>query len=296
MGGGGILVPIFCLVMGFPTKQAIPLSNITILGGALANAFLNWPKRHPQADRPLIDWDLMLIMVPLTLAGTLIGAIFNKLLPDLLLAILLAAALCAIAFKTISTAITLYNKESHSLVVKSGSVHLAGNNQDATESTPLVDNINTFEKRNTQLSDTLQMILRKERAPSWESIFILGVTFAVVLIANILKGGGAFQSPLRIGCGSPAFWGANCAILVWILSVALYSRALLLRKHQEKVQCGYPFSDIDMKWDSRTTIVYPTICGCAGLFAGLFGIGMSTQDLLIQSILSGNHLSFSCLR
>jgi hypothetical protein len=60
IGGGGMLVPIYMLVMGFAPKQAIPLSNVTIVGGAIANTFLNVRKRHPLADRPLIDYDLTL--------------------------------------------------------------------------------------------------------------------------------------------------------------------------------------------------------------------------------------------
>jgi hypothetical protein len=30
---------------------------------------LNASKRHPLEDRPLVDWDLVLIMEPLTIAG-----------------------------------------------------------------------------------------------------------------------------------------------------------------------------------------------------------------------------------
>lgn len=66
IGGGGILVPLFILVLGFDPKHAIPLSNITIFGGAITNTVLNLSKRHPDADRPLVDWDLILVMEPLT--------------------------------------------------------------------------------------------------------------------------------------------------------------------------------------------------------------------------------------
>jgi hypothetical protein len=69
IGGGGILVPIYILVMGFSPKHAVPLSNVTVFGGAVANVILNSGKRHPIADRPLIDWDLILVMEPLTIAG-----------------------------------------------------------------------------------------------------------------------------------------------------------------------------------------------------------------------------------
>lgn len=69
VGGGGILVPLLIIVYGFHPKNAIPLSNFTILGSSITNMILNFPKRHPDADRPLVDWDLILVMEPVTMAG-----------------------------------------------------------------------------------------------------------------------------------------------------------------------------------------------------------------------------------
>jgi hypothetical protein len=69
VGGGGIIVPLLILVYGFHPKFAIPLSNFTILGSSITNMVLNFFKRHPDADRPLVDWDLILVMEPLTMAG-----------------------------------------------------------------------------------------------------------------------------------------------------------------------------------------------------------------------------------
>jgi hypothetical protein len=66
IGGGGMLVPIYILVLQFSPRHAIPLSNITVFGGAVANTLLNVQKRHPLADRPLVDWDLILVMEPLS--------------------------------------------------------------------------------------------------------------------------------------------------------------------------------------------------------------------------------------
>jgi Sulfite exporter TauE/SafE len=69
VGGGGILVPLLIIVLGFHPKYAIPLSNFTILGSSITNMILNIPKRHPEAERPLVDWDLILVMEPVTMAG-----------------------------------------------------------------------------------------------------------------------------------------------------------------------------------------------------------------------------------
>lgn len=78
IGGGGILVPMYMLVLHFSPKHAVPLSNITIFGGAITNSILNMKKRHPIADRPLVDWDLILVMEPLTIGGALVGSFIQK--------------------------------------------------------------------------------------------------------------------------------------------------------------------------------------------------------------------------
>jgi hypothetical protein len=45
IGGGGLLVPIYIIVMGFSPKHAIPLSNITVFGAfdsATGRRFVGW--------------------------------------------------------------------------------------------------------------------------------------------------------------------------------------------------------------------------------------------------------------
>ena len=50
-------------------------------------------RRHPLADRSLVDWDLLILMQPLTLAGALVGGFVNKLAPELLITVLLVILL-----------------------------------------------------------------------------------------------------------------------------------------------------------------------------------------------------------
>ncbi len=56
------------------------LSNLTIVGGALANFAFNVNRRHPSGDKPLIDWDLIMVMEPTTILGALLGSYINKVL------------------------------------------------------------------------------------------------------------------------------------------------------------------------------------------------------------------------
>ena len=114
-----MLVPIYILVLGFMPKHAIPLSNVTVFGGALANTLRNVSKRHPNADRPLIDWDLILVMEPSTLAGALIGANLNKILSETVIAVMLVLLLSFTAYSTLKKAMKLYKKETVELMKKS---------------------------------------------------------------------------------------------------------------------------------------------------------------------------------
>ena len=123
-----MLVPLYILVMGFHPRMAIPLANVTIFGGSVANNLLNVPKRHPNkaVDRPLIDYDLVLVMEPLTIAGAVIGAIINKLAPEWLITFCLVSTLFFTAQKTWKKGFSTYEKEKEkneaSLVLKQSSV------------------------------------------------------------------------------------------------------------------------------------------------------------------------------
>jgi uncharacterized membrane protein YfcA len=118
IGGGGVLVPTYIFVLGFEPKYAIPLSNCTILGSSISNLILNVNKRHPFADRPLIDWDMILMMEPLTIAGALVGTFINVLLPPWVITVMLVILLVLTARKTLNKGIKKYKQESAVLEAK----------------------------------------------------------------------------------------------------------------------------------------------------------------------------------
>jgi len=298
IGGGGILVPIYILVMDFSPKHAIPLSNITVLGGAMANTILNMRKRHPLADRPLVDWDLILVMEPLTIAGALIGAFLNKILPELLLTVLLVLLLSFTAWNTLKKAIKMYRKETQ--MIRESELTRMVHEQDETEAEeagdvlldnmdqPVNDNVEgeqtaervpeSFEQKEALLAEQrrqeeLATILEEERHTPIRNLKILVTLFIVVLTINLLKGGGAFRSPLGIRCGSNGFWFSNAAMLGWIVVISLFCRQYLIQRCERKELCGYKYVEGDIKWDRRATWVYPSVCCFAGFFAGMFGVG-----------------------
>ncbi|CAI5720124.1 unnamed protein product [Peronospora destructor] len=79
----GVLNPIFILVMDLSAKIAIPLSSITIFGGAVGNFFLNLRRIRDNSTKPLIDCDVILVMQPLLLLGATCGTFLNTIIPAL---------------------------------------------------------------------------------------------------------------------------------------------------------------------------------------------------------------------
>lgn len=68
----------------------MPLTKATVLGGAIVNFVLNVQYRHPIVpSRPLIDYSAALLLQPMALAGTVVGAQLNAMTPSWLLLALL---------------------------------------------------------------------------------------------------------------------------------------------------------------------------------------------------------------
>jgi uncharacterized membrane protein YfcA len=315
IGGGGILVPIYILILDFPVKHAISLSSVTVLGGALASNILNISKTHPNDDgrkhsqtknkhmngngstqhieqhdsqtitkRPCVDWDLLLQLEPPTLAGTLIGAALNAYLPGIVLVCLLLALLSLTAYKTLSKANQLYQKET-SRLLEEKQEQTASENSDETDllfmskgeskygafSVPSGEEANTAVPVTSQRSNPLRWEIRK-------AMIKMVALFVVITILNLLKGGPGEASPVQneaqpqSWCGSHCYWLNQILLLVIIGAFGVWTRSSIL--HRLHVLGGPVLSDID--WNESNTIHYPIFAILAGIVAGLFGIGTCT--------------------
>mmetsp|Transcript_73611 Transcript_73611/g.117355 ORF Transcript_73611/g.117355 Transcript_73611/m.117355 type:complete len:509 (+) Transcript_73611:85-1611(+) len=116
LGGGGVFVPIYILVLSFNTKHAAALSQATILGGSIVNLIMNWKARHPsRPHRPLTDFPTLLVFEPMLLVGTVIGVYFNVMFPAMLILILLIVTLVYATFRTTRKGYNTWQQESELL-------------------------------------------------------------------------------------------------------------------------------------------------------------------------------------
>ena len=84
IGGGGIAIPIVMAFFHFNTKPAIAISSFSIFMTTLARFIMNFKLPHPEKPHSvIIDYNLVAIMMPTTLAGAQIGAFILVIFPVL---------------------------------------------------------------------------------------------------------------------------------------------------------------------------------------------------------------------
>ena len=94
VGGGGVAIPIIMAFFLFSTKPAIAISSFSIFLTTLARFIMNFKERHPdKANVVVIDYDLVAIMMPTTLAGAQIGAVILVTFPSVIIQIILTLML-----------------------------------------------------------------------------------------------------------------------------------------------------------------------------------------------------------
>ena len=90
VGGAGVQLPIIIAFMKMSVKNAVPLSNFSIFVSSTLRYFINARKPHPlkKGKGILVDYDLCIIMIPMIVAGSMLGATANTFLPSSIINIL----------------------------------------------------------------------------------------------------------------------------------------------------------------------------------------------------------------
>jgi uncharacterized membrane protein YfcA len=266
---------------------------MTVLGGAMANNLANYSKRHPyQANRSLIDWDVILMLEPTTIAGAILGALLHELLPALLIVVMLLVLLLLMAYLTLTKAIKLYRKETQAQQLSAAAFTNDEETQKLVVSLQQTMTAGAFSQAfvsygaatihggaSEQIQD--DKLLGYSAHGNMMDAVKLTALFAIVTAINLFKGDLEDSKPLIVDatvpanyvmslpeCGTTCFWVSNIAILVVVTVFVVWTRHVLLLR---LAQGGSAVSDI--AWNEFNTFRYPVYAIFAGIVAGLFGIG-----------------------
>jgi uncharacterized membrane protein YfcA len=256
IGGGGFFVVIFILMLEFDVAMAARISTAMIFGISISNIFNYLPQRHLSQNKPLIDYDVMVIMTIYTLAGTVFGVILNIILPTWLISILLVGILIFVGVKTTARYIVLRNEEKDD------------EEQEEVELSDL-ESDNQEENQNMIVNSPEENFRNYHVLPN-NILQILG--WIIVLTFSILKGGKETESLVGVEQCSAVYWVLNVIQVITICLLGLGVGIYLYKKYLKRKEID-DFQKGDVKWNKKNSFILPPIVVLAGLISSTFGLG-----------------------
>ncbi|KAG2387586.1 hypothetical protein C9374_001180 [Naegleria lovaniensis] len=112
-------VPVLFLIGRYPASVAIALSTIIIFGASASVYATLAFKRHPlEKQRPLIDYQIAVIVEPIILAGSIVGVFLNVWFPNWSLTVMLLLVLLIVSYRSIKKGRQMWKKENEERLQK----------------------------------------------------------------------------------------------------------------------------------------------------------------------------------
>uniref|UniRef100_A0A6B2L3R1 Uncharacterized protein n=1 Tax=Arcella intermedia TaxID=1963864 RepID=A0A6B2L3R1_9EUKA len=272
IGGGGVFIPVLILLGGFRMRDAIPLSNVMIGGSSIASVLLVLREKHPLSEKPLIEYDLSMLMQPLALSGTVVGVVLNSIFPDWVILILLILVLLTTTYRTTKKGVEVFKKER-----KSGS---------KTEKGPLIEgdrqthNINNFSQESL---NKLQDIYDDERRNPFFKQLILFVSLTIVVVHSLLIGGKG-TSIIGIAPCTPLYWALFSLVFPVLFIITAFIIRYLISTETKKIALDYKYLLGDIHWNKKNSGIISLLSFGAGILSSLLGIGggMILSPLMLE--------------
>eukprot|EP01130_Rhizamoeba_saxonica_P010312 TRINITY_DN4220_c0_g1_i3.p1 TRINITY_DN4220_c0_g1~~TRINITY_DN4220_c0_g1_i3.p1 ORF type:complete len:420 (-),score=54.50 TRINITY_DN4220_c0_g1_i3:554-1813(-) len=262
IGGGGVFVPVLILVGRFSPKDAVPLSNCLIGGASIANYLQMGRYKHPTANRPLIYYNLAMLMQPLALGGTVIGVILNEIFPDWLTLALLMLTLTVTIIRTSKKWLRLHRMESNTKLKKS----------DDSSLEELITN--DYDSSSTISKDAeYDTLIKGEKYTPWYKVVLLFLVLIVVSVHSLMTGGKRGGSIIGIERCTSEYWGVLISLFPVLLILTIFIIRYLIKNESLKTRNGYSFQTGDIRWTKKKTIATGLISAFAGILSSLLGIG-----------------------
>eukprot|EP01091_Cochliopodium_minus_P000984 TRINITY_DN10871_c0_g1_i1.p1 TRINITY_DN10871_c0_g1~~TRINITY_DN10871_c0_g1_i1.p1 ORF type:complete len:497 (-),score=97.34 TRINITY_DN10871_c0_g1_i1:32-1522(-) len=262
IAGGGVFVPVFILFLGLSPHFAIPLSKVAIVGASVGACLVTMPKTHPNTNRPLVYYDIALIMEPCLLLGTTIGVLLNVLFPAYIITLLLIVILTTFVIGMFKKAVATFIQERE-------------DGRQYGEKAE-VDYVNLDDKSNIDPEKSIELnkILRDEaRQVPWEKLLLFFFIFAGFFVLVLLRSTKGKINLLDIKCGSWQYWTLFASVIPYILVVNFFIGRHLHKTYERKEACGYEYQIGDVVWNWKNISLFSLVSIFAGIVAGFLGIG-----------------------
>lgn len=318
-GGGGIYVPLGVLVLKFAAKGATGVSQASRFGASLGGLIINFFKKHPSQNivtnlsrrgvpsssaktvytRPLIDYTMVLFLSPMEMAGSVAGALIQRVMPNwicVLCGTIILGITAGITWSTFRTK-RLAELELAAKKLKEASPNLELTTLNAV-SEKMVDqpsfeltsvanaNIQTEECNDfesvSQVDDAdanamyeaqIAILERDSRQYPFDKLFALALLWIVLVVLTFLVGGKGLKSLIGLTCKDSTYNILLGVQFAWVLGFGLTFGFKAVRETEQKKAVNYPWQQGDVHWTTSKMLYY---CGgvlFSGILTGLFGLG-----------------------
>lgn len=255
--------------MHFYTHEAVPLSKIVIFTGSLSSFILNTKLHHPDRKSKALDYNLIIVIVPNLLFGTILGVTLNRILPNVVIIFCLTIVLLYNTYKTIKMGVKQYNEENERQINLIRQNETERNASSVNPSQPNSKNQNDISNNdyNKFTKDIENEIAKDNKILRWDKLKYVIIPFIIMFILSILR-----ESNLV----------PKCSIMYWVLFTIFFLFALITnvvtyfhieKEHYLRVSMGFPYNDKDIIWNTNKCIKMGILGLISGFIAGVIGIG-----------------------
>lgn len=258
MGGGGVYVPLLLMILDFSTKEAVPLSQAMIVGGAAVNVAFALTERHPlHPEKPRIDWNVIMMLNPGLAAGVSVGIIMHMISPQWLIVLVLLVTLAIALQKSLQKGMQSWAKESAKLTADSATGSAGAALPPPPSSRPHLST--------KYVDDSSSSVLRHFAGGYQKQMILVVGCWATFFSMNLLK---APQCTV-------AYWFQQFA-MVGICAAFTFAGAKTLESTGQLSGCDDQIASTDkteMTWSPTALRLYPLFATVAGMLGGFLGIG-----------------------
>ncbi|MCO5551387.1 hypothetical protein L7F22_004890 [Adiantum nelumboides] len=225
VGGGGLYVPIFNLLLGFNSNTSAALSSCMILGGTLVTLIWYCFQRRADGLGPLIDYQVSLLCLSNVLLGISAGVFCNIASPSWLVTLILIFVLCFTTLRSFRNACKRWNSETCAL--QSSLVSSVPVKDSAFSSSDLCESHVDENDGNTCKNEELEKPLLEHQSvaeglPQYPplKIAILCIIWVAFLAVQIVCGSSDVQQNL--------FGIQTCGVIYWLVTLVQVPFAIVV--------------------------------------------------------------------
>lgn len=271
-------------------------------GAAIANFVHALSRQRATAPRPLVDYHTALLLQPLTMGGSILGILLNRLLPDWLILIILIIVLIYTLYTTAIKFIKVWKHDAtmrateRPVIVKledlkpeeNGASAESSETADTDEVALEVEKVEALEteaEQDNKLQEQKRAELEaKEQRIPWMKLGLCFIVLFLVTLHSIFIGGKGGPSVIGIQSCSTLYWVLLFLIFPCLGVASWIIGSRMVADYHLKRQCGFQFLNSDIEWSPKRTYVTMAVSVGAGMTSSLLGIGggMLINPLLLE--------------